>query len=1492
MDIKYLAVIPTFFSIIFSASSHAVAVVEDNFGVDGTATTDAMYFGSSNSQAVEFNANSIGLVTGSSGRQMHALFPTRTLAFVGDSIKATITFTTPATVSAGSDDLRIGLFDHLERVSATELGQNTSYSTSSPNPLYQGLLGYSLELDVESADTSTDLDIRKSSPSNSGRLIATTEGFTALGDTPDVGYAFAANTTYTVVFTFTATANNGLTITTDFSGFGDDASNTVTDSQPLSYSFGMLALGASTDAFGSSNANGAADNGIEITNVVVEVIDNPNPVDAVTPFVPAPPEPPVDPDVTQIVNDNLAADGTTSTDASYFGSSASSAIEINSNSIGLVSGSSSRQIHALFPTQTLANAGDILNASVTFTTPATVAAGGEDIRLGLFDPLDRTGADQLGQNTSYGSSSPNADYNELPGYFFEIDVESADAATDFDIRRHNIGQTPSASTGRLISTTSNNGVTGSADPFIGLPGSSGPDVGYTIVANTSYTIDLSATRNDADGLDLTVALTNNTLATEPDTLTLTDAAPGSFDFGMFAMGASGDAFGSTNSNDGSADNGIDITQFTVDLIAPTVVPEAEIGFVINDDFAVDGTTDTDGAYFSSSTASGIEFNADSVGLVSGRSGRQIHALMPSNVTLSQPGDIIRTSVTFTTSDTVSIGGDDFRLGIFDHLGRTSETQLGTNTTFSSSAPNPLFQELPGYFVELDVESASQRSDLQIRRHNIGQEPIITTGRLLNTTNGWTDLGNGPDIGYTIEPNTRYTINLTIERTEANELDITADFLGREFNVVDTTPASFDFGMLAFNSSSAAFGVSNVPLEADNGIDINNVSVQFVRTTIVNDDLANDGTTETDIDYFASSTSSAIEVNNNSIGLVSGSSGRQIHGLFGTQTLANAGDALQTSITFVTPATVATTGEDIRIGIFDHLGRTAANQLGQNTNFGSTTPNPDYNDLPGFYLELDIENADPATDLSFRRSDPSTSGRLLTTTSGFTEIANGDDAGYVITPNTEYTVDLKIERTEAGGLDITADFLDNSTTGLDQPLLASFTVTDPAPASFDFGMLAFYANSNAVGSSSSVGSDPGVVNDNGIDITNVSVDFVPFYELIVADIPVIVPPTGDHPDVEIIPTVPGDNSGDNSGDDSGNDSGDNFSDEVINESDNPSSRPSNPLAALSSIITLLLSDDNANTEVELTEAEEVAAFFGLDPSLQPWDNFDLSDWALDTPDSDDGIIVDAAGNIFGSGDTFSARTQDFHFVAGALFPGSEPFFFTGSDGAMVFKSTVFGARTSQNTSFVRSELREMLRAGDGNIPTQGVTANNWALDHQPLNEDIGARGGTLTATLSVDQVTSTGSASQVGRVIIGQIHASGDEPLRLYYRKLPGNTKGGIYVAHEIRDSNDILFDLVGSLADDAADPIEDGIAPGELFSYEIINVGSTLDVIIRRGDSDGDIIGELTIDMLTANVGGTSSGYEREDEWMYFKAGAYSQNNTGWANDFDQVRFYRLENSH
>ena len=59
---------------------------------------------------------------------------------------------------------------------------------------------------------------------------------------------------------------------------------------------------------------------------------------------------------------------------------------------------------------------------------------------------------------------------------------------------------------------------------------------------------------------------------------------------------------------------------------------------------------------------------------------------------------------------------------------------------------------------------------------------------------------------------------------------------------------------------------------------------------------------------------------------------------------------------------------------------------------------------------------------------------------------------------------------------------------------------------------------------------------------------------------------------------------------------------------------------------------------------------------------------------------------------------------------------------------------------------------------------------------------------MDHVTTTGEPGQVGRVIIGQIHANDDEPIRLYYRKLPHHSKGSVYFAHENRiEGSDLFF---------------------------------------------------------------------------------------------------------
>ena len=291
----------------------------------------------------------------------------------------------------------------------------------------------------------------------------------------------------------------------------------------------------------------------------------------------------------------------------------------------------------------------------------------------------------------------------------------------------------------------------------------------------------------------------------------------------------------------------------------------------------------------------------------------------------------------------------------------------------------------------------------------------------------------------------------------------------------------------------------------------------------------------------------------------------------------------------------------------------------------------------------------------------------------------------------------------------------------------------------------------------------------------------------------------------------------------------------------------------------------------------AADFSLSSGVPPGSNFELISWKLNTPADLDGD---------GISDSPSETDLDNGFT--------DEFFFTDPSGGMVFRSTIAGAKTSANTSYTRSELREMLRRGNTSISTRGVNLNNWILGYQPdPGISVGGRNGVLRGTLAVNHVTDTGDRNQVGRVIIGQIHAQSDEPARLYYRKFPENERGFIYLAHEIRNSDDIYFPVVGPVnsnldnaPSDDANPAN-GIALDEIFSYEITQQDARIDVVVRRGDSTGPIIGHNYVDMQQQN-----SGYDVPEEWMYFKAGAYTQNNTGDGTDFDQVTFYDLENSH
>lgn len=263
------------------------------------------------------------------------------------------------------------------------------------------------------------------------------------------------------------------------------------------------------------------------------------------------------------------------------------------------------------------------------------------------------------------------------------------------------------------------------------------------------------------------------------------------------------------------------------------------------------------------------------------------------------------------------------------------------------------------------------------------------------------------------------------------------------------------------------------------------------------------------------------------------------------------------------------------------------------------------------------------------------------------------------------------------------------------------------------------------------------------------------------------------------------------------------------------------------------------------------------------SFDLSTWNITFPDG----TSENDPNWLLEGNT---RADEFYYT---------------DAGAMVFKSNNITSGTTTNSSFPRSEFREMLRGPEqdpqplGWPSTQGVNKNNWVFSSSTQATQFFSAGvdGVMDACLRVDAVSTDGDSGQVGRVIIGQIHASDDEPAKLYYRKLPGNDLGSIYVNHEIPGVGDDTYNLIGHSSSSATNPA-DGVALGEVWCYQIKTVGQQLTVTVSR---EGKPNVQQVIMMDDAYI----------DDWMYFKAGVYNQNNTG-TDSFAQATFFSLTKSH
>lgn len=306
-----------------------------------------------------------------------------------------------------------------------------------------------------------------------------------------------------------------------------------------------------------------------------------------------------------------------------------------------------------------------------------------------------------------------------------------------------------------------------------------------------------------------------------------------------------------------------------------------------------------------------------------------------------------------------------------------------------------------------------------------------------------------------------------------------------------------------------------------------------------------------------------------------------------------------------------------------------------------------------------------------------------------------------------------------------------------------------------------------------------------------------------------------------------------------------------------------------IIGMGNSDSDWNSIIEVEAHSCVGADGQIVDAFPNELGIELVDWYLSVPTDEDN-----------SGTSDSINEDD--LAAG--YTNSE-YFYASADNGIVMRSPSYGFKTSLNTSYVRVELREMLRRGSTSHNTQGVNKNNWVFGSASNTGQANAGGvdGELNVTLAVNNVTTTGENFQIGRVVIGQIHANDDEPIRLYYRKLPGNNNGSIYFAHESRavGSDEVYVEMIGSRSNSAANP-SDGIALDEKFSYRINVTANLLTVTISR-DSKNDVVRDLDM---------SNSLFDADGQYHYFKVGVYHLNNSSALDEYAQATFYEIRNAH
>ncbi|MBM6578751.1 polysaccharide lyase family 7 protein [Microvirga sp. BT689] len=235
------------------------------------------------------------------------------------------------------------------------------------------------------------------------------------------------------------------------------------------------------------------------------------------------------------------------------------------------------------------------------------------------------------------------------------------------------------------------------------------------------------------------------------------------------------------------------------------------------------------------------------------------------------------------------------------------------------------------------------------------------------------------------------------------------------------------------------------------------------------------------------------------------------------------------------------------------------------------------------------------------------------------------------------------------------------------------------------------------------------------------------------------------------------------------------------------------------------------------------------SVTPSKNFSLIHWKITLP-------IDRNGTFFGTASEVKNLSGYQH----------RDYFYTGFDGAMVFKAPVEGATTA-GSRYARSELREM----------NGSERAAWTI----------RQGGFMKATLEIDQVPTLFNGAK-GRMIVGQVHGKDDELARLYW------DKGALYFENDMAGSTGRETKFMPSNSAGA----KPDVSLNEKFTY-------TIDVTSNR------VKVTVYADGQTYTAADTIHQAWKSDA-LYFKAGTYLGVNETQGIGYGQASFYALKFSH